>query len=189
MGSFSIRLVPIPRAIGRSTTGAGLFLLLLANACGGAPAPAETPATTPEPTEVERAIAEMYPTQRSEVGGTIVLRMTEQGGLLLKGNLTGLPAGSHALAIHEKGDCTAHDAKSVGGLFNPGGAEQPLGMLGDIKTVEAGKTDVELVVEGLQLTGPNSVLERALVVHAWPYDPAVDLATVPCLSCGVIRPR
>lgn len=157
--------------------------------CGGSAPPAEQPATEPAASDADRAIAEMYPTQRSEVSGTIVLRMTDTGGLLLKGNLNGLPAGSHAIAIHDKGDCTAHDAKSVGALFNPAGAEAPIGMLGDVKTVEPGKTELDLVVEGLELTGPSSVLERSLVVHAWPYDPAVDLATVPYLACGVIRPR
>lgn len=189
MRGLQNRLALTQSAIGRSIGGAGLVLLLVATACGGATPSTETPAAQAPPAEVERAIAEMYPTQRSEVGGTIVLRRTEKGGLLLKGNLSGLPAGSHALAIHEKGDCTAHDGKSVGGLFNPAGGETPLGMLGDVKTVEAGKTEVELTVEGLELTGSNSVLERSLVVHAWPYDPAVDLETVPYLSCGVIRPR
>jgi len=176
---------------------AGLVLLASSFglvACGGASGP--EPATpddaqqeaAAEPTEAERALAEMYPTQRSDVSGTIVLRMAPEG-LVLKGRLNGLPAGSHALVIHEKGDCSAHDAKSVGGIFNPTDASPPVGRLADVKTTEPGKTEVELTVPGLEMSGPNSVVGRALVVHAWPYDPAAELEKVPYLACGVIRPR
>lgn len=166
--------------------------MLLVIGCGGSTPPAQEPAaegaTADTPSDADRSLAEMYPTQQSEVSGTIVLRM-EEGGLLLKGRLSGLPAGSHALAIHENGDCTAHDAKSVGGLFNPGGGDTPRGMLGDIETKIAGQTEVELTVPELGMSGPDSVVGHALVVHAWPYDPNVELEKVPYLACGVIRPR
>ncbi|NLE85923.1 MAG: superoxide dismutase family protein [Myxococcales bacterium] len=167
-----------------------LVSLFFGVACGGTTPPPEQPAAGAEtaPEDADRALAEMYPTQQSEVSGTIVVRMTE-GGVLLKGRLTGLPAGTHALAIHENGDCTAHDAKSVGGLFAPGGGDPPLGLLGDIETKVAGKTDVELTAPELSMSGSDSVVGRALVVHAWPYDPNVELERVPYLACGVIRPR
>ncbi len=167
-----------------------LVALLFGVACGGTKPPPEPPNAGGDPTSdgADRALAEMYPTQQSEVSGTIVVRMTE-GGVSLKGRLTGLPAGSHALAIHENGDCTAHDAKSVGGLFAPGGGDPPAGLLGDIETKVAGQTDVELTAPELHTSGSESVVGRALVVHAWPYDPSVELERVPFLACGVIRPR
>jgi Cu-Zn family superoxide dismutase len=169
--------------------------LLGASGCGGsATPPAETAAGSEsapqgeDDSDADRSLAEMYPTQRSEVSGTIVLRKAD-GGVLLKGRLNGLPAGTHALAVHEKGDCSAHDAKSVGGIFNPAGADPALGRLGDLTTKEPGKTEVEITVPGLEMSGPNSVVGKALVVHAWPYDPAAELEKVPYLACGVIRPR
>lgn len=170
-----------------------LACLVGAPGCGGSTPPPEAAsgsesAAKQEEADTDRSLAEMYPTQRSEVSGTIVLRTTE-AGVLLKGRLNGLPAGSHALAIHEKGDCSAHDGKSVGGLFNPAGADPAVGRLGDLTTTEPGNTEVELTVAGLEMSGPNSIVGKALVVHAWPYDPAAELEKVPYLACGVIRPR
>ncbi len=47
-------------------------------------------------------------------------------GLLIKLNLTGVPAGEHAFHIHAVGKCDAPDFKSAGPHFNPANAKHGL---------------------------------------------------------------
>jgi len=137
---------------------------------------------------VNSAIAEMYPARRTDVHGLVHLRAIDQG-VLLHGNIIGLKAGLYGLGIHE-GDCSSFDGKSAGSYFAgpapiPNG--EPIGRLEDLLIEHAGDTDFQRVETKLSLTGPASVVGRALVVHAWPYDPKVDVKTVPFVACGVIQ--
>src|SRR5690554_7663154 len=54
-----------------------LVSLFFGVACGGTTPPPEQPAAGAEtaPEDADRALAEMYPTQQSEVSGTIVVRI------------------------------------------------------------------------------------------------------------------
>jgi len=160
-------------------------------ACGGAgasPPPAES-ADSAQAAPAERAIADLYPKTRSQVKGSLVVRDTPDG-LSIKGKLKGLDGGSFAITLHEGRDCSAHDAKTVGAVFNPTAADPPLGFLGNATgSDETHEADVDLLVAGLALNGSAAVLDHALVVHAWPMDPAADLGKVPFLACGVIEAR
>src|SRR5690606_8692893 len=107
-------------------TGAGATVLALAlAACTSTPQQAErgSPgANAPLATtsSVERAHANLAPASGSLVSGRLMLSPMA-GGLHLKGEIGGLkPGGTHAIHIHEKGDCSAADASSAGGHFNPG---------------------------------------------------------------------
>ena len=54
----------------------------------------------------------------SKVSGTAVF--TEKNGeVTLTANLVGLEPGIHAMHLHEKSDCSAPDATSAGGHWNP----------------------------------------------------------------------
>lgn len=113
-------------------------------------------------------------------------------------NLTGLTPGEHGLHIHEYGDCSAPDASSAGDHFNPTNEdhgspqdeESHLGDLGNVVADENGVVDTTLTVSDLGFDGSNSILEKAIVVHAQ----ADDLETDPAgasgdrVGCGVIRP-
>ncbi|MBW8823078.1 MAG: superoxide dismutase family protein [Xanthomonadales bacterium] len=121
------------------------------------------------------------------------------GGVHVSGQVGGLaPNSDHGFHIHEKGDCSAADASSAGGHFNPGG--QPHGRigasphhLGDQMNIHAdanGNAAVDAHFADVTLGSgqANDVMNRALVVHA---DPD-DYTTQPSgnsgkrIACGVI---
>jgi len=135
----------------------------------------------------------------SDVSGTIDFRQRE-GVVTVEGRLTGLQPGEHGLHIHETGDCSAADASSAGGHFAPDddihGAPDDarqrhhVGDLGNIAAADDGavtftKTDAEMSLG----SGENSVLDRAIVIHAQ----ADDLGSQPAgdagkrVGCGVIE--
>src|SRR6187549_1000977 len=153
------------------------------SACASSTASAPAAEAPAEQTAIvaERGIADLFPKTRSHVKGTLVFRDSPDG-LSIKGKLKALESGSYAITLHESGDCSAHDAKTVGPVWNPTAATPPLGFLGNATgSDDAREGTVELVVPGLTLNGETSVLGHALVVHAWPMDPAADLSKVPFL--------
>ncbi len=142
--------------------------------------------------------AAMAPTAGSNVAGTLVFTSVP-GGVHISGRLTGLAPGStHGFHLHEHGDCSATDASSAGGHFNPTSTAHgdPMGMIhhgGDIANQVAdaqGAVDVDVTVRGVTLgTGvSDDVLGRSVIVHR----DADDYATQPSgnsgprLACGVI---
>lgn len=174
--------------LGRRWGKAGMMVLFVG--CTARP-PGQAAAAAPSkrPTgPVKSAIAEMYPARRTDVHGLVHLRTTDQG-VLLHGNVIGLKAGLYGLGIHE-GDCSSFDGKSAGGYFTgtaAGAGSEPIGRLEDLLIEHPGDTDFQRLEAKLSLTGPASVVGRALVVHAWPYDPKVDVKSVPFVACGVIQ--
>mgnify|MGYP003536204975 FL=1 len=68
------------------------------------------------------------------------------GTVQLTVSINGAPAGTHGVHIHEKGDCSAPDAMSAGGHWNPAmvmhaapGATAHLGDLGNVTIGADGK--------------------------------------------------
>lgn len=122
----------------------------------------------------------LRPTQGNDVKGEFTLGPAEEG-VQLVGTLSGLrPTGSHAIHVHEKGDCSAPDAESAGPHFNPEGeehgrafhGEHHVGDMDNIRANDAGEARVERIVVGATLGdgGPNDIAGRALVVHVGPDD-------------------
>ena len=144
-----------------------------------------------------QAVAEMNPTQGNNVRGIVTFR--EMGGMIhVTADLTGLPPGKHGFHIHEKGDCSAPDASSAGGHFNPANAPHGnphagphhAGDFGNLEADKSGKAHFETMFDDITLTdGPNSIIGRAVIVHA----NEDDLKTQPTgnagarLACGVIK--
>ncbi|MBL0420409.1 superoxide dismutase family protein [Ramlibacter sp. AW1] len=125
------------------------------------------------------ALATLRPTAGNQVSG--VTRFTQTaGGLRLSGEVRGLaPDSEHGFHVHERGDCSAPDAMSAGGHFNPGGAPHggpttPARHAGDLPNLRAdaqGVARIDTLLPGLTVTaGPASVVGRALVVHRNPDD-------------------
>jgi len=159
---------------------AGLFgalVLTLAAGCRREPNPqvADMPAATSSPrdTEAASAMATLEPTQGNQVRGTV--RFTsEGGGVRVVANLTGLTPGDHGFHVHENGDCSAPDASSAGGHFNPtnqphagrDAEERHIGDLGNLVADADGRAQLDYVDRKLTLTGANSIVGKAVIVHA-----------------------
>lgn len=172
------------------------FLLLMITAACTQQAPQQT-AEPVAPKPAPGASVTLQPTEGNHAAGTLTL-MTMGDGVHFTGNITGLPAGSHGFHIHQTGDCSAPDASSAGGHFNPGGTnhgapdapEHHAGDLGNIEADASGTAKVDIHAGGVTLgPGENSVMGRAVIVHA----AADDLTTQPTgnagarLACGVIQ--
>ena len=127
------------------------------------------------------------------------MRFIQDGAkVLVRGEVRGLrPNAEHGFHVHEKGDCSAPDATSAGGHFNPGGkphgspssSERHAGDLPSLKADAAGVATMTFEVKGhLMGAGATDLLGRALVVHADPDDyssqPAGNAGTR--IACGVI---
>lgn len=132
----------------------------------------------------------------SQVGGTILFS-TQGSGLRVVARVTGLkPGQEHGFHIHEKGDCSAPDAMSAGGHFNPTaqphgpqGAPHHGGDMPSLKADAMGNAEATFTVDGVSLTGPtDGVIGKSVVVHAMPD----DYKTQPTgnsggrIACGVI---
>jgi len=180
-----------------TTTLAGTALLA---ACGTrAPTRPEAPPAPPAVSTARMAEANLAPASASLVSGRVAL-VPEAGGVHITGVIGGLQRGRQAaFHVHEKGDCSAVDASSAGGHFNP--AAQPHGRAGsgahhagDMDNLQAnaeGVVHVDVHLRGVTLGGgaANDIAGRALVVHA----DADDYHSQPAgnagarVACGVIR--
>jgi Cu-Zn family superoxide dismutase len=161
--------------------------LSLLAACGGsappaeappaastAPAVAAAPAASPPPAAPPTVVA-IASKSGSKLTGTATFTEVD-GGVKVNVQVAGAPPGKVATHVHETGDCSAPDAKSAGGHFNPENhphalppaAERHLGDLGNIDVGPDGKGSLEIVVKGANLKAgdPDSYLGRSIIVHA-----------------------
>lgn len=159
--------------------------------CAGAktePAEAEGPKQKQE--NFEKGTAHLFAKSGSKVKGALAFRDSSEG-LQVTGDLEGLDEGSSfAVSLHTNPDCSAHDGKSVGPIFNPSNAAPPVGLIGQARGLPGGEgKEADFAVPYLRLNGSKSVLGLSVVIHAWPYDPNVSLDKVPFVACGVIEGR
>ncbi|MFT6590598.1 MAG: Cu-Zn family superoxide dismutase [Rhodoferax sp.] len=135
---------------------------------------------------------------RSGSGVTGSVRFMEHGDhVMVRVTASGLTPGQlHGFHIHDKGDCSAPDATSAGGHFNPTG--KPHGAQdgdhhgGDMPALQAdanGQVSVTFHLAGVTVSdGPTSIMGRGVIIHK---DPD-DYKTQPTgnagarLACGVI---
>ncbi|GAB3345472.1 superoxide dismutase family protein [Marilutibacter aestuarii] len=189
-----------PRFRRQALATAAFASLGLLAACSTAPAPKPAPAPAPAPVSTAKA-AEVILTSASAslVSGKLNVRPGADG-VYLSGEVGGLSPGSlHAIHIHENGDCSAVDASSAGGHFNPAG--NPHGRVGqgahhggDMDNINAngeGVAQVNVRAEGVTLGGGafNDVAGRAVIVHA----AGDDYTSQPSgnagkrVACGIIQ--
>lgn len=193
-----------------------LPLLVLAGACEPGPAepdPADLSSPQPDVPDGSGAqsaaparhhalqrIAEvtLTATEGNHAGGSVRF-LPEDGAVRIAGKITGLTPGAHGLHIHARGDCSAPDASSAGPHLSPQddphGSPQDLphqhhvGDLGNVEAGADGTADVSIGIPALALSGPASIIGKALVVHAVRDDletqPSGDSGTR--VGCGVIR--
>ena len=190
------------RHVSLAFSAAGLTLALAA--CAGTSNRDPSPSVAQQPSAAARstvssAQAVLSAASGSLVSGKLSARATDNG-IRLTGEVGGLPANSsHGFHIHERGDCSAADASSAGGHFNP--AAQPHGRSGhgdyhggDADNIVAdanGVAKVDRFFPGLVLGGgsANDALGKAVIVHAKPDDytsqPSGNAGDR--VACGVIR--
>lgn len=143
------------------------------------------------------AVAKLQPASGSQVSGTVRFFQFGDNRVRLFGEVVGHSPGRRGFHIHEMGDCSAHDAMSAGGHFNPGkskhGASPTQGHVGDLGNLAfdaSGRATIDVTVDGISAIrgAPNSVVGRALMVHMQ----EDDLKTDPTgnagarAACGVI---
>jgi len=104
---------------------------------------------------------------------------TQKGdGVEIVGEFTGLQPGKHGFHVHEFGDCSMADGKCAGGHFNPEGmphagpedAKRHVGDLGNLEADGQGHASYQRTDSMIKLSGPHSIIGRALIVHAKPDD-------------------
>src|SRR4051812_19588804 len=133
----------------------------------------------------------------SQVQGQLTFTQVGPERVRVTGNITGHQSGPKGFHIHEKGDCSALDATSAGGHFNPAKkqhASSPTtghtGDMGNLTFDAFGSARVDTILDGLSVSrdAPNGIIGRAVIVHAQ----TDDLKTDPTgnagarAACGVI---
>lgn len=145
----------------------------------------------------QTATAAISPTSGNSAKGTVTFARRGDK-VTVSAQLSGLPPGKHGFHIHEKGDCSAPDATSAGGHFNPTGKPHgapgaPEHHAGDMPMLEAdasGNATLSAELSGLTLGGGAAdIVGRSVVVHKDPDDyhsqPAGNSG--PRIGCGVIH--
>jgi len=136
---------------------------------------------------------------RSGAAVSGVVNFTGRGDRLrVEARVSGLTPGEHGFHVHEVGDCSAPDATSAKGHFNPGGkphghhggSERHAGDMPNLVADKSGAANFVGEVGKLSLEdGPNGIVGRSVVIHADPDDyksqPAGNSGKR--VACGVIR--
>jgi Cu-Zn family superoxide dismutase len=147
-------------------------------------------------TAVKQAIAVLHPTAGNKCQGKITF--TQEGdSVKIVADVTGLtPGQKHAFHIHQFGDCSAPDAMSAGGHYNPESHEHGLldkdkrhaGDLGNLQADDGGKAHYEITVKNITIAGTkNPIIGRGVIVHARPDDGGQPVGNAGArIACGVI---
>ena len=165
-------------------SGSVLGAVLLASGC-----------CTEKPHHAVLASAVLSAASGSVAGGTVKF-IRYRHGLRVEAKFGGLSPGLHGFHIHENGDCSAPDAKSAGGHFNPAsghhaGPDEPhrhLGDLGNLEADAAGNATYSRSFPDLKIDGEFSIIGKSVIVHA----KADDFKTQPSgdsgdrVACGII---
>jgi superoxide dismutase, Cu-Zn family len=143
-----------------------------------------------------KAVADLAPTAGQKVHGQVVFER-KAGGVEVVATIEGLTPGTHGFHVHEVGDCSAPDASSAKGHFNPQGqphgardaSQRHEGDLGNVEADATGKAQAKLVDSKLSLDGPGSIVGKAVIVH----EKRDDFTTQPTgdaggrVACGVVK--
>ena len=178
----------------RYLIGVGLTLALVAGAGRDASANGKKKSGGKE----QEAVAVIASKSDSHLSGKATFHAAK-GKVKLKLEIAGAEPGTHAVHLHEKGDCTAPDGSSAGGHWNPTHedhgkwAASPFhhGDIGNVEVGADGKGTLTLTTDLWTIGGApeTDVVGKAVIVHA----KADDFATQPTgnaggrVGCGVVE--
>ncbi|PBJ84305.1 superoxide dismutase [Lysobacteraceae bacterium NML93-0399] len=162
---------------------------------------ATTPGAVPPPVATSNAVAmvTLAPTAGNQTAGTLRFASVD-GRIEVTGEVTGLSdGGTHAFHVHENGDCSAPDASSAGGHFNPGDnahgrvghGEHHAGDSDNITANADGTAQVQGWLEGATIGdgAATDIVGKGVIVHTGEDDytsqPTGDAGDR--LACGVIE--
>jgi Cu-Zn family superoxide dismutase len=129
-----------------------------------------------------------------------VFLLDKNGKVTFQAKITGLTPGEHAIHLHEKSDCSADDATSTGGHWNPtfekhgkwGDSEgYHKGDIGNITADENGNARIHFVTDQWCIgcgDEKRDIIGKAIIVH----EAADDFVTQPTgnaggrISCGAV---
>lgn len=142
------------------------------------------------------ARTELQPKSGTKTTGTVEF-FKEGKNVVVEAKVAGGTAGEHGIHVHEKGDCSAADAASAGGHFNPtnhthaGPADKVhhVGDFGNLTLDKDGNGSLTLTVKGEDAKVLlDQVVGKSVVVH----EKLDDLKTQPSgnsgsrVACGVV---
>lgn len=127
-----------------------------------------------------RAVAELKATAGNNASGAVTFAQSGNK-VIVSGEVRGLkPNAQHGFHIHDKGDCSAPDAMSAAGHFNPDGkshgemghAPHHAGDLGALKSDANGVAKFSYEDDAISVGSgaANDVVGRGLIVHRDPDD-------------------
>ena len=191
----------------------GILVLILVVAClagcggksdsSGEAKPEDTSHSEADHSETQTASdamagAEMQAKSGSSLSGKATF-VPEGGQIAFNLFVEGVEPGTHAVHIHEKGDCSADDGTSAGGHWNPtavdhgkwGEGAHHLGDLGNMEVGENGQGTLSLTTDKWSIGSgaENDIVGKSVIVHAV----ADDFTTQPTgaaggrIGCGVIQ--
>jgi Cu-Zn family superoxide dismutase len=159
--------------------------------------------TSTESTDMEEVISadkaadmktitvDLEPKSGSSVTGNVVFTQ-QDGKVTMVANMKGLQPGEHAIHLHEKADCSAEDATSTGGHWNPtfenhgkwGSAEgYHKGDIGNITADENGLATLTFETDEWCIgcgDDKKDIVGRGIIVH----EGADDFTTQPTGNAG-----
>jgi len=151
-------------------------------------------------TETKKAKVTLQSVSNSKLTGNVVFTQ-ENGEVSMTAIISGLAEGTHAIHIHEKGDCSAPDGKSAGGHWNPTGEDHGKwgdsegfhkGDIGNFEVDASGNGTVNLTTDEWCLDcgdDKKDLRGKAVIVH----DGVDDYTSQPSgaagtrVGCGVIE--
>ncbi|HTS20762.1 MAG TPA: superoxide dismutase family protein [Casimicrobiaceae bacterium] len=148
--------------------------------------------------QAQTATATIAPTAGNTAKGTVTF--AQHGDkVTVSAQLSGLSPGGHGFHVHEKGDCSAPDATSAGGHFNPTGkphgapdaAEHHAGDMPMLQADASGNASFSAELAGVTIGGggANDIVGRSVVVHKdvddYKSQPAGNSGAR--IGCGVIQ--
>uniref|UniRef100_E3W9A4 Superoxide dismutase [Cu-Zn] n=1 Tax=Spirogyra sp. KG0101 TaxID=180961 RepID=E3W9A4_9VIRI len=120
--------------------------------------------------EIKKAVAVLKGT--AGVEGVVNLTQEDDGPTTVALKITGLAPGKHGFHLHQFGD-TTNGCMSTGPHFNPnglthGGPDDEIRHAGDLGNVianEEGIAEATILDSQIPLSGTNSIVGRAFVIH------------------------
>lgn len=150
------------------------------------------------PTSYNQAEARLEARSGSSVSGIVNFKPMNDGRLHVTAQVAGLTPGEHGFHIHESGDCSAPDAMSAKGHFNPATTahgyyktdQHHAGDMPNLVADKRGNATLAFDASGLSLNdGGNNIVGRSVVIHADPDDYKTQPAgnSGKRVACGTIR--